>query len=54
VEELQGIDRQIADIRSSLDGALGASIDDDSKVAARCDAARALITRAIRPTRRKF
>ena len=33
VDELQGIDRQIADIKSSLDGALGASIDDDSKVA---------------------
>jgi hypothetical protein len=34
LDEIQGIEHQIADIRSSLDGALGNSIDDDSKVAA--------------------
>ncbi len=34
LDEIQGIERQISDIRSSLDGALGKSIDDDSKVAA--------------------
>jgi hypothetical protein len=32
LDELQAIERQIADIKSSLEGALGSSIDDDSKV----------------------
>jgi molecular chaperone DnaK (HSP70) len=32
LDEIQAIERQISDIKSSLDGALGNSIDDDSKV----------------------
>ena len=53
LDEIQGIEHQIADIRSSLDGALGNSIDDDSKVAAAgfsrafCCSCLVLVTSAI-------
>ena len=32
MDEIQGIERQLADIKSSLDGSLGDSLDADSKV----------------------